>query len=317
MCESADASLWLINAIGAYAKYTNDDQTVSEQLLPAVLSIVKRYRAGIALGIECDADGLLSSRQPGMATSWMNAKIADWVITPRAGRPVELNALWYNALRIAQDLSDRFGRPTDARECGNLALLVENSFNRRFWNTEHGNCYDVITESTADASIRPNQLIAISLPYPVLNPLHWHDALKCVQQTLLTPFGLRTLAPIDPAYEGRYQGDVVSRDRAYHQGSVYPWLLGPYVTALVRANGQSQSAKSQARQALSSCIRYMETDGLGHIPELFDGDAPHHPGGAIASARSVAEILRCYVEDILDPTPPRLPNSEKTPQLMP
>ncbi len=138
-----------------------------------------------------------------------------------------------------------------------------------------------------------------------------------VEQSLLTPFGLRTLAPTDPGYEGRYQGDVVARDRAYHQGSVYPWLLGPYVTALVRANSHSQSAKSQARQSLSSCIRYMQTDGLGQIPELFDGDAPHHPGGALASARSVAEILRCYVEDVIDPAPPRLPNSEKTPQLTP
>lgn len=314
---SADASLWLANAIHAYLKYTNDEATVSEQFLEPLVRLLRRYRMGTGLGITCDADGLLWTRQAGVGTTWMNAKIADWLITPRAGRPVELNALWYNALRIAAELSERFGKREWADEFARLTATVSASFNNLFWNAERNCCHDVLLENGVDSSIRPNQLLAMSLPHPVLTPQRWSACIETIENKLLTPFGIRTLAPDEPGYQGRYQGDVVSRDRAYHQGSVYPWLLGPYVTAMVRAQGRTENARKEAREALASCITYLEGDGLGQICELFDGDAPHRPGGAIASARSVAEILRCYVEDVIDPTPPRMPNEEKTPQLSP
>jgi predicted glycogen debranching enzyme len=311
---SADASLWLVNAVYAYLKYTGDDAFVAEHLLEPLVRVLRRYRLGTMLGIQCDADGLLSTRQPGVGTTWMNAKLGDWLVTPRAGRPVELNALWFNALKIAAELCERFGQHESAQEFSRLTASVGDAFNKRFWDAEHECCYDVVLDNGVDASIRPNQLLAISLPHAVLWPERWMTCIETVEKKLLTPFGLRTLAPDEPGYAGKYQGDVVSRDRAYHQGCVYPWLLGPYVTALVRSHGRTDLARGEARRALTGCIQYLESDGLGQICELFDGDAPHRPGGTMASARSVAEVLRCYVEDVLDPTPPRLPNEEKTPQ---
>ena len=316
--NSADASLWLVNAIHSYLQYTRDEATVGEHFLEPMVRMLRRYRMGTSLGITCEDDGLLSTRQPGVGTTWMNAKIADWLITPRAGKPVELNALWYNALRIAADLCRRFGNADWAAEFANLAASVGASFNAKFWDAERNRCFDVLLENGADASLRPNQLLAISLPYPVLQPEHWASCIETIEKHLLTPVGLRTLAPAEPGYEGRYRGDVVSRDRAYHQGfSVYPWLLGPYVTALIRAHGRTDTARSEARRALAGCVAHLQGDGLGQVSELFDGDAPHRPGGAIASARSIAEILRCYVEDCLDPAPPKLPNEEKAPQMSP
>jgi predicted glycogen debranching enzyme len=314
---SADASLWLANAVAAYLRYTNDETTVSEQLLEPLVRLLRRYRMGTSLGIQCDADGLLQTRQPGLGTTWMNAKIGDWVITQRAGRPVELNALWYNALRIARELSERLGRRDWSEEFARMSAMVSTAFNARFWDAERNCCYDVVLDNGVDTSIRPNQLLAISLPNAVLWPERWMACIETLEKKLLTPVGLRTLAPDETGYVGKYQGDVVSRDRAYHQGSVYPWLLGPYVTALAKAHGRTDLARTEAREALTGCIAYMNGNGLGQICELFDGDAPHRPGGAIASARSVGEVLRCYVEDVIDPAPPRLPNQEKTTQLSP
>jgi len=313
----ADTSLWLVNAVFAYLRYTNDEALVSEHLLEPMVRMLRRYRSGTGLGIQCDESGLLITRQAGVGTTWMNAKLNDWLVTPRAGRPIELNALWYNALKIVADLCDRFGQREASEEFARLATTVCDAFNARFWDAERHVCFDVVKDDGVEASIRPNQLLAISLPHAVLWPERWMPCIEAVEKKLLTPFGLRTLAPDEQGYVGKYQGDVVSRDRAYHQGSAYPWLLGPYVTALVRAHGRTDLARNEARQALAGCVQYLESDGLGQICELFDGDAPHHPGGAVASARSVAEVLRCYVEDVLDPTPPRLPNEEKTPQMTP
>ena len=313
--NSADASLWLANAIHAYLKYTNDEATVSEQFLEPLVRLLRRYRMGTNLGITCDADGLLSTRQAGVGTTWMNAKVADWLITPR-GEAGGAERVWYNALRIAAELSERFGRREWADEFSRLAATVSASFNALFWNKKRNCCHDVLLENGADSAIRPNQLLAMSLPHPVLAPQRWQACIEAVESKLLTPFGVRTLATDEPGYQGRYQGDVVSRDRAYHQGTVYPWLLGPYVTAMVRAQGRTEMARREAT-ALAGCIQYLEGNGLGQICELFDGDSPHRPGGAIASARSVAEILRCYVEDVIDPAPPRLPSEEKAPLLSP
>jgi len=237
-----------------------------------------------------------------MGTTWMDAKVGDWVVTSRQGRPVELNALWYSALRIVAPWCDEADQPRRGTELTALADAVKQAFNRVFWH-DHGNClYDVATDYGVDASVRPNQLLAISLPHAVLDPSRHEAVLDCVRSQLLTPVGVRTLSPHDPAYQRRYAGDVVARDRAYHQGSVYPWLLGAYVSAMLKIRGRSADVRSTALDCLRGCLHHME-DHLEQLCELFDGDEPHHPGGAIASARNVGELLRCYVEDILNVAP--------------
>jgi predicted glycogen debranching enzyme len=299
---SADASLWFINAAYAYWKQSTDDSNVQRALLEPILQIIRSYRAGTSLGISCDPDGLVGSRALGFGTSWMNAKVDDWVITPRAGRPVELNALWYNALRIAAELCERFGQPAESSDLHRFADSVKTAFNQRFWNADLRCCFDVVGDHSPDPAIRPNQIFAISLPFAVLAAERYIAVLEKLRNELLTPFGLRTLAPDDPSYRGRYGGDVISRDRAYHNGSAYPWLLGAFVTALVRTHGNGHSTRRQAQEILAGPIQYLQSNGLGQLCELFDGDKPHKPGGLIASARSVAEILRCYLEDVMEPS---------------
>jgi predicted glycogen debranching enzyme len=304
--DGADTSLWFIHAVYDYLRYTNDVQSLQGSLLDTCAKIIERYRAGTAgLGIKCDDEGLLHSRVPGMGTTWMDAKVGDWVVTARQGRPVELNALWYSALRIVAPWCDEADQPRRGAELSALADRVKPAFNRVFWH-EHGGClYDVVTDYGVDGSIRPNQLLAISLPHAVLDASRHAAVLDCVTQHLLTPLGLRTLAPQDPAYQRAYGGDVVARDRAYHQGSVYPWLLGPYVAAMLRVRGRGAQVRAEALDCLRGCLHHVE-DHFGQLCELFDGDAPHRPGGAIASARNVGAILRCYVEDVLnvEPAPP-------------
>jgi predicted glycogen debranching enzyme len=302
--NGADTSLWFVNAVHQYLRYSAvDDDTTTRKLADCVLQIVRAYRHGAELGIKADADGLLVTRCPGCGTTWMNAKVGDWVVTPRAGRPVELNALWYNALRVAADLAERIGQPGKSRELRAYATKVQKAFNARFWNDRERCCYDVIDDHGLDPSIRPNQLLAIALPYPVLHADRHAAVLDCVRSRLLTPFGPRTLAPTDPAYHGRYGGDVVARDRAYHQGTVHPWLLGPMITAHVRVFGKSEPSRSEARKLLTAIVQRLKTTGLGQLRELYEGDAPHTPNGAIASAPVAGELLRCYVEDILDQQP--------------
>jgi glycogen debranching enzyme len=233
----------------------------------------------------------------------MNAQINDIPVTPRHGRPVELNALWYNALRIGADFARKFHHPVRAEELTTLANKVKQSFNRRFWNEQTGCCFDVVTEQRADGSIRPNQILAISLPYPVLNVDRHAAVLSKVRDELLCPFGIRTLPSGDPNYNGRYGGAIIARDKAYHQGCAYPWLLGPFISAFIRVYGRSDPTRQQALTMLKPCLNHLTAQGSGQIHELFDGDPPHYPGGLTASARSIAEILRCYVEDVLDLSP--------------
>jgi glycogen debranching enzyme len=236
----------------------------------------------------------------------MDAKVGEWVITPRAGRPVEVNALWYNAVRIAAALAERVGQASRARELNTLADQIAVAFNQTFWNAGEACCYDVVADHFADASIRPNQLLAVSLPFAVLSADRHAAVLERCRADLLTPFGPRTLAPREHSYFGRYAGDVVARDRAYHQGCVHPWLLGPYVTAYLKVHGRGDAARNDARRLLDASLAHVRTHGLGHLCELFDGDTPHRPGGAIASAPAVGELLRCYVEDILDQAPTKI-----------
>jgi predicted glycogen debranching enzyme len=299
--NGADTSLWFINAVNDYLRYTSDEATV-QSLLPAIETIVEAYRRGTKLGIECDEVGLIASRA-GIPTSWMDAQLNDWIVTPRQGQTVELNALWFNALKIAAALSVQSGHESPAADYHRLAESVRLAFNNQFWHAEQNCCFDVIDHQNFDASIRPNQLLACSLAYPVLDADRRESVIRTVVAMLLTPQGVRTLSPRDAAYQGRYGGNVISRDRAQHQGSVYPWLLGPLVTAFLRINGRAAPHIATAHGWLQKSLDYLQSDGIGQICELFDGDAPQKPGGAIASALSVAEILRCYAQDILGLVP--------------
>jgi predicted glycogen debranching enzyme len=302
--HAADTSLWFIHAVGQYLRYRGDENFVAQELLPAIDQIINSYTHGTELGISQDEHGLLRSVAKGIPTTWMNAKVGDWMITPRQGRPVCLNALWYNALRIAADLAARFGDVGRSQELLLAADHTHDAFNRYFWNQQAGCCFDVVEDGGVDASIRPNQLLAVSLPYPVLETSRHPMVVQRVMAELATPVGVRTLSSLSPNYQGRYGGPVTARERAYHQGSAFPWLLGPLVTAFLRIHGHSEDARAQARRMLEGSLRYLQDEGTGQICELFDGDTPHRPGGAPASARSVAEVLRAYAEDVLDISPP-------------
>ena len=310
--RGADVSLWFAHAVHQYLRASGDEATVRRSFYPAITQTIDRYRAGTGLAIAVDADGLVSTREPGAGTTWMDARTGDCVITPRPGRQVEVNALWYNALCVAADLSDRFGYGDRGAEYLALAATVKEAFNRRFWNQDLVCCYDVVGDEANDASIRPNQLLAASLPFPVLDIDRHELLLEWATTVLLTPLGVRTLAPDDPNYQGRYGGTVVARDRACHNGSAFPWLLGPLVTLFTRVRGRGPAAREAALALLRPCIDYLNGPGMGQLCELFDGNPPHHAGGAPASAASVGELLRCYVEDVLDDRAPDAPAQRLT-----
>ncbi len=297
--SGADVSLWFAQAVCDYLRYTGDEATVRDRLFNPLLRIIDCYQHGTDLGISTDHDGLLLSHSPGRPTTWMNGKVGDWVITPRVGRAVEINALWFNALRIAVDLATRFQQIDQAEQLSLLARSVFESFNRRFWNESAGGCFDVVSDHGPDPSVRPNQIFAVSLAFPVLWPERHHRVVELVRRELLTPFGLRSLSPRDPGYVGRYGGDVVSRERAYHNGSVFPWLLGPFVTAMLRGNQHNDAAREEARQVFQPTLDRLSGEGIGLISELCDGDAPHLPGGATACALASGQLLRAYAEDVL------------------
>jgi predicted glycogen debranching enzyme len=220
----------------------------------------------------------------------MDAKVDDWVVTPRRGKPVELQALWYNELRLMAAWSESLGQP--AAEYAERAAQARDAVNRRYWNARPGFLFDVIDgESGDDASLRPNQIFAVSLPYPVLNEAHWRDVVDVVEGRLLTPFGLRTLSPDHPDYRRNYQGDLRARDAAYHQGTVWPWLIGHFVDAWLRVHRD----RARARAMLSAFAGHMSEAGIGSISEIFDAEAPYVPRGCIAQAWSVAEVLRAWL----------------------
>jgi predicted glycogen debranching enzyme len=303
--QGADVSLWFINAIHEYLRYTGDNASAARYLLEPAMKIIDAYTCGTRLGIGVAGDGLLMTHEADQATTWMDARAVDWVVTSRQGKPVEINALWFNALCIVENLCRRHGRTEPAMRLAHQAARAKESFNTHFWNAAQDCCYDVLESAGYDPAIRPNQLLAVSLPYPILAADRHAPLLKKVEATLLTPFGLRTLTPDAAGYQGQYRGNVIARDRAQHNGTVYPWLLGAFVSAQTRLLEYSDAARQHASQLLRPCIDYLLGDGLGQLPELFDGDAPHRPGGALASALSVAEILRAYVEDVqnIRPTP--------------
>jgi glycogen debranching enzyme len=283
---------------------------VRDELYPVFADIISWHTRGTRYGIKVDSSGLLASGELGVQLTWMDAKVGDWVITPRRGKPVEIQALWYNALCIMEDLASRFGSEAAQKRYRHMAAVAQWSFNRLFWNEKLGCLYDVVNGGPPDPSIRPNQIFAVSLPHGMLRQDRARRVVEKVEEHLLTPFGLRTLAPSDPLYRGHYTGGPKERDGAYHQGTVWPWLLGPFITAYIKVNGESEEARHQAQAWLSPLESHLTDAGLGHISEIFEGDAPHRPCGCIAQAWSVAEILRVYFEDVRGPRPNRRPNDE-------
>jgi glycogen debranching enzyme len=227
----------------------------------------------------------------------MDAKIGDWVVTPRHGKPVEVQALWYNALRVMEHLAAKFKDTRVRKEYAAMADRARDSFNALFWNEAAGCLYDVVDGDARDASIRPNQIFAISLKHSMVSQEAAKKILGVVERELLTPRGLRTLSPNDPQYRGRYEGDPSNRDGAYHQGTVWPWLVGPYITAYVKTFGV-KAGRAAASEWLRNFEEHLGEACLGQVSEIFDGDAPHTARGCVAQAWSVAELLRAAVEDV-------------------
>jgi predicted glycogen debranching enzyme len=296
--NTIDATLWFFQAVYTLVNYSGDYDFVRRHLYGTLLDIIQWHLKGTRYNIKADADGLLDSGEPGVQLTWMDAKVGDWVVTPRTGKPVEIQALWYNALRVVEHLAREFGDLENQQMHARLAARVKQSFNEQFWNSEAECLFDCIQGERRDASIRPNQIFAVSLPFSMLSKEKMRQVVETVTRELLTPVGLRSLAPVDPNYQGSYAGDQRRRDGAYHQGTVWSWLMGPYITARVRANGATARARKEAAALLTGLREHLKDAGLGSISEIFDGDAPHAPKGCIAQAWSVAELLRAAVEDL-------------------
>jgi predicted glycogen debranching enzyme len=256
--------------------------------------VIDWHLRGTRHGIHVDPeDGLLLAGEPGVQLTWMDARIGDWVVTPRYGKPIEVNALWLNALSVMARFAEHLSK--DASRYRRLAEQARAGM-QRFWSTEHGYLYDVIgPDGVGDPSLRPNQLFALSLPHRAFRHELCERVLAVVQERLLTPYGPRSLAPDSPGYDGRYAGDSFHRDSVYHQGAVWPWLLGAYADALVNLRGLTPETQAELRERIAPLLRHLDHDALlGSISEIFDGDPPHAANGAAAQAWSVAELLRIY-----------------------
>jgi glycogen debranching enzyme len=308
-CHNLEAALqreWLeTNGLGGFASSTilglntrryhsllTRDDTWLRQLYDVLADIVAWHVCGTRYGIGMDEDGLLRAGEDGVQLTWMDVKIGEWVVTPRRGKPVEIQALWYNALRIMEDVAQTCRDTAGQQRYGSMADHARQSFNRLFWHEAAGCLYDVVDGPMRDGAIRPNQVLALSLPYTMLAPTTAQRVIATVERELLTPYGLRSLSPHDPHYRGRYAGDPASRDATYHQGTVWAWLMGPFITAYLKVHGDTTDGRQQAMQWLAGFRTHVCHAGLGHISEIFDGDAPHQPRGCIAQAWSVAEVLR-------------------------
>jgi predicted glycogen debranching enzyme len=286
--NTVDAALWYFETLRAYHAATGDDALLRD-LFPVLQEIIEWHQRGTRYNIHVDpADGLLYAGELGMQLTWMDAKVGGWVVTPRIGKPVEINALWYNTLCSMADLARRLNEPADHYEA--LAEQTRAGFGR-FWNQEMSYCYDVIGGPDGDdPALRPNQLLAVSLPHSPLSPEQQRAVVDACARHLLTSHGLRSLSPDDPAYVGHYGGDQRRRDAAYHQGTVWGWLIGPFVRAHLRVYRDPALAQSY----LMPLIRHLAGHGVGSISEIFDGDPPFTPRGCIAQAWSVAELLRAW-----------------------
>ncbi|NPV71658.1 MAG: glycogen debranching protein [Firmicutes bacterium] len=304
---SVDASLWMVYALWKYLQYTSDMEFAAE-MLGVVTGIVDAYLEGTRFGIRATPNGMLWQGEPGMQITWMDAKAGDRVVTPRTGWAVEVNGLWYNALQVASALCRAFpespANVARAERYASTARLMKKSFDYLMLDRRLGYAVDVRDGHGPDRSLRPNQLICMFLPFPVIDAEAAQPALRVIMDRLLIPTGVRTLDPGDPRYRGRYCGGVTERDEAYHQGTAWAWLMGPLITALRRADGYSERSRALAGRLLHPFKAHLYEAGLGTVSEVFDGDPPHAPGGCISQAWSVAEIYRAYVEEYLEAGPP-------------
>jgi predicted glycogen debranching enzyme len=294
--HTADATLWFFHAIHRYMQLA-DDQHLMAQLLPRLLDIVGHHLRGTHFNIHVDpADGLLVQGQEDYQLTWMDAKVEGWVVTPRRGKAVEINALWYNALCLLENWLRHANRTTEADGIAEHARKCRDSFNQRFWYEKGGYLYDVVDQLNGegdDTSCRPNQIFSISLDHPILDRPRWEPVLNTVHQRLLTPVGLRSLAPGEPDFKPSYDGDLRSRDAAYHQGTVWAWLIGPFIDAWLKVNPGNLDT---ARCFLQGFRGSLKSTCVGSIGEIFDAEPPYTPRGCCAQAWSVAEVLRSYVK---------------------
>jgi predicted glycogen debranching enzyme len=300
--NTVDSSLWYfwtVQQLGTRCGIMSPDKAlIRDRFWPVMKRIIRSFMDGTRFGIGMDARGLLQAGDGQTALTWMDATVGGIPVTPRHGYPVEINALWYNALCFARDLTAEFGDPPFF-DCDVIPLL-RRSFREAFWGHDAASCPqgclgDVFHDGVLDTAVRPNQIFAVSLPFSPLDPAEQTAVVRAVREQLLVPCGLRTLSPADPAYRGRYRGNPAERDGAYHQGTVWPWLLGAFGEAALRVADDPELEKENLRQYLRTFLRqHLVEAGIGSVSELFDGDAPHRPGGCIAQAWSVAELLRLY-----------------------
>jgi predicted glycogen debranching enzyme len=298
---SVDAALWFVEAARRYGHDTNDLSFIGREIFPRIEEIVDWYTRGTRFGIRVDpADGLLAAGVDGVALTWMDAVVAGSPVTPRTGKAVEINALWHNALCSAAETAETLGLAARASEWREEAARMRESFNARFWNPATQCLYDVVDGPAGDdASIRPNQIFAVSLPHAPLRMIRYECVLHAVERRLLTPMGLRTLDPQDPRYKGRYEGGPAERDGAYHNGTAWPWLLGPFATAYLKTHGRSPERLARVRTLVQPLARHLGTEGcIGQVSEIADGDEPHTPRGCVAQAWSVAELARVVLEEL-------------------
>jgi predicted glycogen debranching enzyme len=292
--HTADATLWFFHAISRYLAHTNDARMLAS-LYPTLRQIVDRHIRGTRFGIRVDPqDGLLTQGAEGYQLTWMDAKVDGWVVTPRRGKAVEINALWYNALCLMAQWATDCHDPA-AVDYRQRAEQVRQSFNRRFWYQDGGYLYDVVDDERGgdDLKCRPNQVFSIALPHPALEREKWEPVVRTVRERLLTPVGLRSLAPDDPDYKPRYYGDLRTRDAAYHQGTVWGWLVGPFVDAWLKVYPNDEHG---AWQAVEGFVPHLDEACIGSVSEIFDAEPPFTPRGCVAQAWSVAELLRVWVE---------------------
>jgi predicted glycogen debranching enzyme len=293
--HTADATLWFFHALDRYLEVTKDRATL-RLVLPKLVQIVRRHLEGTRFGIKVDPqDGLLRQGAQGYQLTWMDAKVDNWVVTPRRGKAVEINALWYNALRLLECwIHEQPGTGLDASEVAEHAERARESFNERFWYQAGDYLYDIIDgENGDDPACRPNQVLAISLKHAILEQSRWEQVMDVVREQLLTPVGLRSLARNHPDYKSKYYGDLRSRDAAYHQGTVWAWLIGPFIDAWLKVHPEDRTG---ARKLLAGLEPHMEDGAIGTLSEIFDAEAPYHQRGCVAQAWSVAEVLRCWAK---------------------
>jgi len=288
--NAVDGTLWYFEAIRALVQHTGDYDFVRTNLYEVLKDILEWHRRGTRYGIAVDDDGLLRAGDPGVQLTWMDARVEGREITPRHGKPVEIQALWYNALRVMEHFAEKFEDMDSATDYGEMAERAKASFHEQFWNETDSCLYDVVDGEIKDASIRPNQVIAISLEHTMVSNDRAKSVLGVVERDLLTPFGLRTLAPRDPQYRAKCAGGVHERDGAYHQGTIWAWLMGPYISAYIKVHGTADI------KIFEPFRQHLREAGLGQISEIFDGDAPYTPRGCIAQAWSVGEVLRAAAQ---------------------